>query len=671
MRVRVYNSLVNQVPGIQSRFKKVRTQVHGIGRCKALIYLAWWNFSYHICRNRNLELPEEAPFFEEKTLSAMESESRQSKKESPEEFAKQLEQYDVVSFDVFDTLIFRPFDKPSALFFQLGQKLEYLDFERIRQEMEYKAREKKYREEKHREVTLDEIYQVLSEETGLDKEATMEQELSLEYGYCFANPYMFEVVQKLRESGKRIIITSDMYLNTEQIKKILSSSGYPEFDAYYISSDLKKSKADGRIYKEIQAQEKPQSSIAHVGDNLVSDIRNAKSNGLYAYYYPNVNEAGNKYRTEDLSVMTGSMYRGLVNAHIYNGREEYSPEYEYGYIYGGLFVTGYCEFIHNYVKENKIDKVLFLARDGDILYKAYKELYPEEAVLEKSEYVYWSRLAATKMTAPHFKYDYFRRFLYHKVNQEYSIKQIFTSMELNSLLDTFCSQESIGQEEILTSRNVEQVKAFLMSNWKQVLSCYEIQLAAGKSYYKKVLHGCKKAIAVDIGWAGSGPVTLNHLVNDVWKLDCDIVGVIAGTNSVHNVETNTSEPLLASGRLVSYMYSQQMNRDLWKWHNPDRGHNLYWEMLLDAPHGSLIGFYFNDQQAAVPKFKDAKETEKIAMIQAGIMEFATQFKMLRKNGYQGKISGRDAYSAMILATSNKNTSFMKQISSLADEANLT
>ena len=42
-----------------------------------------------------------------------------------------------------------------------------------------------------------------------------------------------------------------------------------------------------------------------------------------------------------------------------------------------------------------------------------------------------------KMTARYFKYDYFRRFLFHKVNQNYSLDDIFDTMELGDLLEGF------------------------------------------------------------------------------------------------------------------------------------------------------------------------------------------------------------------------------------------
>lgn len=40
-----------------------------------------------------------------------------------EAFIDLLSQYDVVSFDIFDTLIFRPFSEPADLFYLLGTGL--------------------------------------------------------------------------------------------------------------------------------------------------------------------------------------------------------------------------------------------------------------------------------------------------------------------------------------------------------------------------------------------------------------------------------------------------------------------------------------------------------------------------------------------------------------------
>ena len=672
----VYQLLVNQVPGIRERYQKKRNSVSGIRRIEAWGYLLGLNISYHVFRNRKLEHPEKYPYYEEKLLYAEGSESSISKRKSPVEFAAELSKYDVISFDVFDTLILRPFSSPADLFFLLGNELGYMDFKRIRMEMEWKAREIKYKKEKHYEVNLEEIYKVLSEETGINAEYAEKREVELEYEFCFANPYMKEVVAELQRLGKRIIITSDMYLNTCQIQTLLEECYQSKFDAYYVSCDLGKSKSRGDLYDEVRSREEKLCgrqglTFVHVGDNTVADIENSEKHGFDSRLYVNVNAVGKIYRPDDMSSITGSVYRGLINAHIHNGLREYTREYEYGYIYGGLFVTGYCQFIHEYVHQHKTERILFLARDGDVLIKAYQFLYPED--IKMCRYVYWSRLAATKMAAKYFKYDYFRRFLYHKVNQGYTMGKILGAMDLDNMINDLENVTGLSSEVKLTDKNVQTVKTFLMNSWEYVLEHYADQLEAGKQYFSEILGSCKNAVAVDIGWAGSGAIVLDYIVNNIWNMDCPIIGIIAGTNTCHNEEPDASETFLQSGKLVSYLYSQRENRDLWKYHNPGKLHNLYWEKLLDAPMGSFIGFYLDKNNHYEFRFKDWKEDQdEIEEIQRGILEFVSEYiRFQTKMPQLGIISGRDAYAPMILVEANRNRAFRKQISGILDEVGVT
>ena len=663
----IYILFVNRVPGIRDRYRQRREKAKGLKRFFVWTYLIYLNLAYYLFRNKKIGVIEKYPYYEMKSLYAEGNESSISKRTEPKIFAKNLAIYDIVSFDVFDTLILRPFSEPTDLFYILGHQLNYLDFARIRQEMEWKARQKKYKTKKHYEVNLDEIYTILSDETGLDKNTAMHKEVALENTYCFANPYMKEVVWELLKLKKKIIISSDMYLNTKQIQTLLTTCGYPEFAAYYVSCDMEASKNKGDLYDLIKAKEGENKTYIHIGDNYAADIEQAKKHGLCTELYTNVNYVGMPYRAEDMSVITGGIYRGLVNAHIHNGLKEYIREYEFGYIYGGLFVTGYCQFIHEYAQKYKIDKLLFLARDGDILLKAYQKLYPEDC--GKSTYVYWSRLAATKLTAKHYKYDYFRRFLYHKVNQKYTLKKIFASMELDHMLDTLCETSRFTRETELMDSNVEKVRIYLMQHWEAVLMHYEEQVVAGKQYYAEILQNSKTAVAIDIGWAGSGAIALDYLVNEEWELHCPITGIIAGTNTCHNAEPHASETFLQSKKLVSYLYSQRENRDLWKFHDSGKGHNLYWEMLLDAPVGSFKGFCLDDNGKYECQFKEPPmHSEKIEEIQRGILDFVGQYGELQEHLMEvASISGRDAYSPMVNALRRENKAFIANVSNLMDE----
>lgn len=108
-------------------------------------------------------------------------------------FAKGLMPYDVISFDVFDTLLFRPFSNPSDLFMLVGEKLDIMNFTEIRIQAEEEARRKNQLLRGNREVTLKEIYELVAQETGIDPKAGADLEFSLEYELCYPNSYMQEV----------------------------------------------------------------------------------------------------------------------------------------------------------------------------------------------------------------------------------------------------------------------------------------------------------------------------------------------------------------------------------------------------------------------------------------------------------------------------------------------
>lgn len=761
LRHSIYNVMVNKKPGISYRYHKMHDGSNGAVKVISWFYLLWLNFAYYVLFCHFLGKRPDVEYYESKRIPTGNSESQEYRKENPNlsvsAYVNKLSQYDIISFDVFDTLIFRPLSQPTDVFYMIGEQMDILDFKNIRAWAEWDARVKCHEKHGHMEVSFEEIWKNLEEDTGLSAAKGMEIEQQIEGKLCYANPFMLEVWNRLIEMEKKIIVVSDMYLPKECIVNILERAGFVGAHKIYISNEYRKSKAGGRLYRKVimdlysvdtdtgmksgkdisRRKGIPNTnpngfSIVHIGDNQHSDNHMARGYGIDVYPYPNVNHNALLYRPFDMSYLIGSAYRGLVSNHLYNGLYEYSMEYEYGYLYGGLFVVGYCSFIHDYCKKNQVEKLLFLSRDGDILKQVYDALYPGE----NTEYVYWSRKAATKLMANEDKHDYFRRFIYHKVNQKYTIRDILHSMELDFLVDELCDWKEIWlertvkseqdsralalkqlaedkmadqnklrkrivqdfSEEVLekkrkknfvdlrpddelTDRNGYLLRRFIEAKWDKVLAAYDTQQKAAGKYYQEILHDCRKAAAVDIGWAGSGALALSYLVNKVWGIPCEIIGMIAGTNTVHNAEPDASEPFLQSGRLVAYLYSQSHNRDLLKKHDPNKDYNVYWELLLSSPTPQFAGFYngkltgkTGDQRADCKNsayLQDLDITlrfgkydtnqDGIREIQRGILDFAHEYQEHFKDfPYMFNISGRDAYAPMLVAASH-NEKYLKAI----------
>lgn len=602
---------------------------------------------------------------QEKLLYSGGPESSLSRRESPEQLAARLAAYDVVTFDVFDTLLLRPLARPEDAFYLLGARLGYPDLRRLRIQAEEEARRRKELAAGSREVSLEEIWAVLALETGLSQTEGMAAERRLEFDLCRANPYFLPVVAALRRQGKTLAVLSDMYLEEETVAALLDRCGFGTFDACLVSGERGSSKSGGGLYRLAQKLLGPGRACAHVGDDPWADQRQAEAAGWAAFPYRNVHRAGAPYRAEDMSPIVGSLYRGLVNARLHNGAELHSRAWEYGYVYGGLFAVGYCRFVERLRRELGADRLLFLSRDGAVLLRVYQRLYPAEG--ERAVYARWSRLAAAKITADRFRGEYFRRFLTHKAGQGFSLGQVLESMELTPLLPGLCGALGAGPGTELTHKNAPLVKSYLVERWDQVLACCEGCRQAGGAYYRTLLAGCQKALAVDIGWAGSGAVMLDWAVNRLWGLGCPVFGAVAGANSRRSPEWDAMEPFWLTGRVRSYLYSSGENRDLWQSHDPGAGHNLFWELLLGAPEGNLTGFGPKGPILGPPP----PHAETIRAIHRGILDFTGDFLALEARlGLTLPISGRDAYAPMALVCSENNKEFRRGWEGVLDGAHI-
>lgn len=628
---KLYDGLVNRVPGIRYRYQKWRADSHGIGRVMSWGYLLWLNFCYYVLRRQALErIPNGDTVRKVRLPPHPESENGFSL--TPEELVQRLLQADVVSFDVFDTLILRPLREPTDLFYELSHRLGYPGLKRLRIEAEAAARKMK-----SAEVTLPEIWCKLEKMSGIPAQEGMDAEWQTELDFCQANPYFLKVLPLLRQNGKKPIICSDMYLSSSQIRLLLEKCGLGSFEHYFVSSDYGVSKSDGGLFERVKAVCGQKLRYIHVGDNPHADEKQARQRGFETVLYPNVNTAGRKLRCTGQSPLVGAAYQGIVNGQLYNGLERRSMAYELGFVYGGLLVTGFCQFIHAYAEKERLDRLLFLARDGQILHRAYRTLYPSEA--ERCEYVLWSRLAAVRLGAGRFRHQFETYMIRNKADNGYTLEQVMDSMLLLDMMPGFLAEIGTDQGDLSLSRGLaDRLCCYLRKNWEQVLAHYSLEQEEAKRYYAQALEGAKSAAAIDVGWVGSGPLTLRWLIQEHWKLDCRVSCILAGTVGEGGAEAETGEAELAKGSMVSYLFSSAHNRELWRSHDVALGHNMLIELLLSATTPSFRGFYRRNGDGYA--FSRNVENIDAAQVQAGILDFV---KLYAAHPWtQVRISGSDA-----------------------------
>lgn len=347
-----------------------------------------------------------------------------------DKIAESKDQY--VSFDIFDTLINRPFYEPTDLFRLMDKDFEglvdpTLDFKKIRMESEAYARNKYGKlHPEWEDITIDDIYDSMSEYYGISKDITdklRERERELELQFCGTRKAGKELFEVAKLIGKKILIVSDMYLDMEIIENILQKNGYEGYEKLYLSSELHLTKNTGHIFEYVKKDLGigVKQHIYHFGDTWQNDYINAEKAGFNPLFLPKAKEVfenmiqgvetnacanigdnvtGIIVNKEEMqkSIGLGCMKSMVYNKYFDNPYRSFNKETDFnldpnfiGYYALGMHMVGLATWVIEEGKKRNIDTIHFLARDGYLLMKAYDILTEGRTDLPKSNYLYASR----------------------------------------------------------------------------------------------------------------------------------------------------------------------------------------------------------------------------------------------------------------------------------------
>ena len=305
------------------------------------------------------------------------------------------------SFDIFDTLITRKTLTPRGVFLvvqkKLSEKKEYGElsqhFASLRFEAEHMA--EKYVLE--REITLDDIYDVLSKRCHLSKEE-VETLKSIEIGNEIECAYpMTNNINLLKEKiteGHRVVLISDMYLPEKHIRKILCKIDTVFSDIpIYVSGDCNATKKTGALFSYVKEKEGiDYSNWTHYGDNIISDYNVPRFLGIKAvltkgYELDQIERTiSNKYQIE--KSYDAQIFLGLVKI-ICMGCRDYARKM--GALCGGAILLPYAKWILDECNRQNIENLVFMSRDGYIIKKIADLLIKNNNIDIKSSYAYVSR----------------------------------------------------------------------------------------------------------------------------------------------------------------------------------------------------------------------------------------------------------------------------------------
>ncbi len=292
---------------------------------------------------------------------------------------KKISKYEVISFDIFDTLIKRNLSEPKSLYDYVEKEYNRIhpakkvsEFRTLRSEAEREARNSHPLEE----VTFDEIYSFLSLPKHIKTEL-QKLEKTLEVKFCEPNHDIVYIYRKCRSLKKRVILVSDMYLPQVVIENMLYKCGIAGYEKLYLSSEIGVQKKDGRLYDfVIQDLGVKSSSIFHIGDRKKTDNLIPRFKGMGSIYVPHFYRYTTFLTQTDLKETKSSLFP-YVNNQLPKYRRK-SEVFRWGYETLGPIIIGFCSWIHKMVEKHQIDTLLFLSRDMYIFVDIYRQLYGSE-----------------------------------------------------------------------------------------------------------------------------------------------------------------------------------------------------------------------------------------------------------------------------------------------------
>ncbi|MBO4568517.1 MAG: hypothetical protein J5674_00815, partial [Candidatus Methanomethylophilaceae archaeon] len=276
-----------------------------------------------------------------------------------------------VSFDVFDTLVLRPFLRPTDVFRHMesvGIAPEGYADARIKAEADA-------RRELRREVRLTEIYSRMGPGMQIP-----DREVEVEVSLCRGNPETLGFAERLMDAGKRVIAVSDNYLPQKDVAAILKACG-AGIGELYVSSEPLATKYDGDLYPIVLSETGlGPKDIVHIGDTHRPDVRMAAANGIRGVLY--IRQTDRYFQANPWAkpyAKAGGLGRSTIlgmDILRWCGAlgEKGDDVHEMGFRYGGPIISAYSRYLESVTDPGS--RMLFVSRDGYNLMRAYDVLYP-------------------------------------------------------------------------------------------------------------------------------------------------------------------------------------------------------------------------------------------------------------------------------------------------------
>lgn len=443
---------------------------------------------------------------------------------SSEELKKEIDKHDIISFDMFDTLVMRKSLNVENFFEYVELNLRKKGFEGSFKEMRIHAEAEAISERSS--PKLADIYRHMSSIYGIDED-TNRQLMKAEINYEIDNLVPRQTIKGIYEyalsKGKGVVIASDTYYGKDVFEDILRRCGYAFPNKLYLSCEEGKTKETGLLYDLIDKGENDH--VLHIGDNYLTDYEIPEGKNIDAYYIMNgIDMLRNSacYHIENhVGRFEERLLLGKVISDLFNdpfslgegkGRITIRKAEMLGEICTGALALSFLDYLLHIVK-NVDCEILFSSRDSYYFYRIYETRISRQIKkLPKSHYFYISRNAVCRATVKNI--DILKKYLLY-AEENYNVKLFFSERFGVELPEEYSL--SFGEAKKKWGDNWVEEK--VGGEFEVLFSEQGLNRASLIKYIDRLgVRNAKQIIFVDMVTKGTCLFGLNQVINNDTKL---------------------------------------------------------------------------------------------------------------------------------------------------------
>ncbi|MGH0002047.1 hypothetical protein ACQU0X_18405 [Pseudovibrio ascidiaceicola] len=561
-----------------------------------------------------------------------------SKQTKADQFSDQVEQFKpkLISFDLFDTLIQRPFEQPADAYRYLekrisGSELQLFNFAEKRLLAEVEARKKSPKDE----ITLDDIYDELRPITGLSYQqlnSIKEIEIEIEIEISMPRKIGRQLWDTAVASGATIVITSDMYLPEHAILRLVEKHKYAGFDQLLLSSSLMKTKKAGTLFSHLLTEYNVSGSeVIHVGDNPKTDIKPAQDKGITAFHLPrpetylweNIQYKQIFKGRKPIESLARSTMCSMVAKRSFADPKNVSKDtlfnsdpFNIGYCALGPLMFSFVHWIREECIKNGQNDIYFLSREGKIISDLFGIMEDYQVTGIRHTYLYASR-RATRIPQL-FGFEDIHDVTKAVIDRSATVRSLLENrFGLVVDADTAKKARSCGLSNVdsrISERNLPNLMKLLKLMQADILANAKSERENYKAYLKSVEFGDHGVPAVvDVGWNANMQGALAKISG-------------SAVNGLYFATLDKAQLWSFAGLKVNAYLRNFANvtKD-----SPILSNRLLFEYMLCDTTPSVKNVALNEEGVFDPVFVDSTESASrdsyVSQIHKGILEYALDY----------------------------------------------